>query len=58
MSDKVLIKNKLLFETFFSHSEELSIDGRIVLEWILEKHDEKVWPGFIWLSIGTSGGLL
>jgi hypothetical protein len=30
----------------------------IILEWILEKQDMRVWTGFIWLGIGTSGGLL
>jgi hypothetical protein len=33
-------------------------DDRIILEWILEKECEKVWTGFIWLRIRTSGGLL
>jgi hypothetical protein len=36
----------------------LSIDGRIILEWILEKQSGKVCTGFIWLRKGTSGGLL
>jgi hypothetical protein len=31
---------------------------RIMLEWILEKQGGKVWAGFIWLKIVTSGGLL
>jgi hypothetical protein len=30
----------------------------IILTWILEKQDEVVWSGSIWLRIGTSGGLL
>jgi hypothetical protein len=33
-------------------------DGRIILEWILEKQGGKLWIGFIWLKIGTSGRLL
>jgi hypothetical protein len=41
-----------------SHSEDLDIDGNIILEWILGKHSGKLWTGFIWLRIGTSGGLL
>jgi hypothetical protein len=40
------------------HSEDLDVDGRITLEWILEKYDGKVWTGFMWLRIGTSDGLL
>jgi hypothetical protein len=38
--------------------EDLGVDGKILLEWILEKYGEKVWTGFMWLRIGTSGGLL
>jgi hypothetical protein len=30
----------------------------IILEWILGKWGGKVLIGFIWLRIGTSGGLL
>jgi hypothetical protein len=40
------------------HLEDLSIDGRIILERILGKYDGNIWTGFIWLRIGTSGGLL
>jgi len=39
------------------HSEVLGVDGRIMLEWILEKLCGMVWTGFIWLRIGTSSGL-
>jgi hypothetical protein len=37
--------------------EDLGVDGKI-LEWILGKRGGRVWSGFIWLWIGTSGGLL
>jgi hypothetical protein len=37
------------------HSEDLGVDGRIS-DWILEKWGWKLWTGFIWLRIGTSGG--
>jgi hypothetical protein len=36
----------------------LGIDVRIILEWELEKYVGRVCNGFIWLRIGTSGGLL
>jgi hypothetical protein len=32
--------------------------GRIILTWILERYNEVVWTGLIWLTVGTSGGLL
>jgi hypothetical protein len=34
--------------------EDLDVDGKIILEWIVGK----VWTGCIWFRIGTSGGLL
>jgi hypothetical protein len=40
------------------HSENIGVDVRIILEWILGKQGEKVWTGYIWLRIGTNGGLL
>jgi hypothetical protein len=35
------------------HSEDLGIDGRIILKLILEKHSVRLWAGFIWLRIGS-----
>jgi hypothetical protein len=40
------------------HSQDLGIDGRKMLKWILGKYGLGVWIGFIWLKIGTGGGLL
>jgi hypothetical protein len=40
------------------HAEDLRVDGRIVLKCILGKQGLAVWIGFIWLMIGTDGGLL
>jgi hypothetical protein len=39
-----------------NHSEDLGVDGSIILKFILGKKCERVWPGFIWLRIGTAGG--
>jgi hypothetical protein len=39
------------------HQEDLKVGGRIMLKRILDKWDGVVWTGFIWLRIGTSGGL-
>jgi len=37
---------------------DLSIDGRIIVRWILRKFYGNVWTGLIWLRIRTSGWLL
>jgi hypothetical protein len=29
------------------HLEDLGIDGKIILEWLLGKWGGKIWPGFI-----------
>jgi hypothetical protein len=34
----------------------MSVDGWIILKWIVLKYD-KEWPRLIWLMIGTGGGL-
>jgi hypothetical protein len=33
------------------HLDDLDVDKRIVLEFVLQKHDWAVWTGFICLSI-------
>jgi hypothetical protein len=38
--------------------EELGIDGRIVLRWIIRKWGVRAWTGLISLRIWTGGGLL
>jgi hypothetical protein len=40
------------------HLQDLGLDGRIILRLIFIKRDVEEWTGFIWLSIGTSGGRL
>jgi hypothetical protein len=37
--------------------DDLDVGGRIILIWILDKMGV-LWPGCIWLRIGTGGGLL
>jgi hypothetical protein len=34
------------------------INGRIMLNWILQKLVRRMWTGIIWLKIGLSGVLL
>jgi hypothetical protein len=41
-----------------SHWEDQDVGGWTILKWILERWDEMMWIGLIWLRIGTSGGLL
>jgi hypothetical protein len=36
------------------HSEDLDIDEKIIIEWLLNKHGGKVWTGRFLLRIGTS----
>jgi len=38
--------------------EEVGIVGKIILECILKSYGGKMWMEFIWLKVGTRGGLL
>jgi len=40
------------------HLDDLCVDERIILEWILGSWGGKMWTGFVWLRIGTNGKLL
>jgi hypothetical protein len=44
--------------TILTTLSRLLIDGRIILNCIFRKQDGKAWTGFIWLRMGTGGGLL
>ena len=35
------------------HLEDLSVDGRIILNWNFKKWDGEACTGLLWLSIGT-----
>jgi hypothetical protein len=39
-------------------SEDMGVDVKIILKWILGKQGGRFWSGFIWLSIGLNGGPL
>jgi hypothetical protein len=38
-------------------AKDQSVDGKIILELISGKLCGSLWTGFVWLRIGTSGGL-
>jgi hypothetical protein len=40
------------------HSEDQGVDGIIISEWISGNYGGNICTEFIWLRIGTSGGLL
>jgi hypothetical protein len=40
------------------HLEDLGVDGSIILKCVIKKREREAWTGFIWLRIGTGGGLL
>jgi hypothetical protein len=39
-------------------SEDQAMYGRIILKVNFKKQDQRVWTGFIWFKIGSSGGLV
>jgi hypothetical protein len=40
------------------HTEDLSVDVRIILERILGKCNGNCGTGFFWLTLGASGGFI
>jgi hypothetical protein len=51
---KNLFKVLVINQKGRDHLEDLVVDGKI----ILLKYGGRVWTGFIWVRIGTSGELL
>jgi hypothetical protein len=39
-------------------AEDLQVDDKIILEWILGKCNGKVWTGCVWSRTGSSDGPL
>jgi hypothetical protein len=37
------------------HLENLGIDGKILLKWIISEWYRLAWAGFVWLRRGNSG---
>jgi hypothetical protein len=35
--------------------EDVGMEGRIILKWILKQWDARIRTGFTWLKIGSSG---
>jgi len=37
--------------------DDIGVNRKIILKYVLGKYFGMMWSGFIWLRIGTSGGL-
>jgi len=35
--------------------EDVGVDGKIIIKWILKKWEKETWTGLLWLSIRTGG---
>jgi hypothetical protein len=40
------------------HSEDVGVDGKRILEWILGTWGGRLWSGFVWHRIVSSGAIL
>jgi len=40
------------------HLEDQSLEGRVILKWIIKNFNGKAWTGLIWLRKETSSGIL
>jgi hypothetical protein len=45
-------------EILIQYFEDLWIDGRLILNWILYEQDIILWNGIIWFRVGFSGRIL
>jgi hypothetical protein len=54
----VEVRNSNRFLVGKAEGKRPGVDGRIILKCILEKQYMKLWIGFVWLRIGTGGGML
>jgi hypothetical protein len=41
-----------------NHLGDVSVNGRIILKFILRKCGVRLWAGFMWLRVGSSGRVL
>jgi hypothetical protein len=46
---------KIIHIEYWCESQKEDIGGWIILKLVLERQDEVVWTGLIWLRIGTNG---
>ena len=61
---RVFVRQEIAYRVLVGKRERkrpfarLSVEGRILLKWILKKWDGEAGTGLIWLSTGTRDGLL
>jgi hypothetical protein len=59
------LENRYAYKVFVKKKREakrplegLGVAGGIILKCIIKMYNERLWTGFTWLRIGTSGALL